>query len=132
MTTIRGDRGGTTGRLRIESRVKGPRDRPDQEVGHPEGVHGDPEAHAVYGAGVPSGWMSRPRYVLHVGHAWCARVGAPQFGHTLTLGTAMPCWARRLSRRAFEVFRLGTAMGGRRVYRKTLCGPHITRAQAPA
>jgi len=35
----------------------------------------------------------------------------------LTLGAAMPCWARRLSRRAFEVFRLWTAMGGGRVYR---------------
>src|SRR5918992_1182050 len=28
----------------------------------------------------------------------------------------MPCWARRLSRRAFDVFFLGTAMSGRRVY----------------
>jgi hypothetical protein len=94
----------------------------------PESVHGDLDTHPVYGAGVPSGWMSRPRYVLHVGQTWCARVGAPQFGHTLTLGNAMPCWARRLSRRAFEVFRLGTAMSGRRVYRKapldrtTRCG----------
>ena len=86
----------------------------------PEGVHGDPAAHATYGAGVPSGWMSRPRYVLQVGQAWCARVGEPQFGHTLTGVTEMPCWARRLSRRAFDVFRLGTAMSGRRVYRNRL------------
>ena len=35
----------------------------------PEGVHSDPAAHAGYGAGVPSGWMSRPRYVLQVGQA---------------------------------------------------------------
>ena len=35
----------------------------------PEGVHGDPAAHLAYGAGVPSGWMSRPRYVLQVGQA---------------------------------------------------------------
>jgi hypothetical protein len=25
----------------------------------------------------------------------------------------MPCWARRLSRRDFDVFRFGTAMAGR-------------------
>jgi hypothetical protein len=54
--------------------------------------------------------MSRPRYVLQVGQAWCGRVGAPQFGQVFTLATLMPCVARRLSRRAFEVFRLGTAM----------------------
>ena len=81
----------------------------------PEGVHGDPAAHLAYGAGVPSGWMSRPRYVLQVGQAWWARVGEPQFGHMLTGVTEMPCWARRLSRRALDVFRLGTAMSGRRV-----------------
>lgn len=79
--------------------------------------------------------MSRPRYVLHVGHAWCARVGEPQFGHTLTLGAAMPCWARRLSRRAFDVFRLGTAMGGRGVYRNlpglARCSDREQVAQSP-
>ena len=35
----------------------------------PEGVHGDPDGAPGYGAGVPSGWMSRPRYVLQVGQA---------------------------------------------------------------
>jgi hypothetical protein len=41
--------------------------------------------------------------------------GAPQLSHVETLGAATPCWARRLSRRAFEVFRFGTAMGDRAV-----------------
>ena len=36
------------------------------------------------GAHVPSGSISRPLYVLHVGHIRCARVGDPHCGHTAT------------------------------------------------
>src|SRR6188472_3749397 len=75
--------------------------------------------------------MSRPRYVLQVGQAWWARVGEPQFGHTLTGVTEMPCWARRLSRRALDVFRLGTAMSGRTVYRKPPVRSPSTQLELP-
>jgi hypothetical protein len=68
-----------------------------------------------YGAGVRSGSMSRPLYVLHVGQTRCGRFGCPQVGHVFTRGDSMPCWARRLSRRAFDVFFFGTAMSGCRV-----------------
>ena len=44
----------------------------------------------------------------------------------------MPCWARRLSRRAFEVFRLGTAMGGCRVYRNALRRDRAARSDHPS
>src|SRR5436190_561726 len=43
----------------------------------------------------------------------------------------MPCWARRLSRRAFEVFRLGTAMSGRPVYRKPPGGRSLPERELP-
>ncbi len=56
--------------------------------------------------------MSRPRYVLQVGHIRCGRVGEPQFAHRFTRGASIECCARRLSRRAFDVFFLGTAMSG--------------------
>jgi hypothetical protein len=46
---------------------------------------------------------------------WWGSVGAPQDAQTETRGAAMLCWARRLSRRAFEVMRFGTAMGDRGV-----------------
>ena len=62
-----------------------------------------------------SGETSRPRYVLHVGQTRWDCFGAPQLSHVETRGAATPCWARRLSRRALEVFRFGTAMGDRRV-----------------
>jgi hypothetical protein len=52
---------------------------------------------------------------LHVGHIWCGLVGWWQFGQRLKRGAEMPCWARRLSRRDFDVFRFGTAISGRRV-----------------
>jgi hypothetical protein len=42
-------------------------------------------------------------------------LGAPQFSHVETRGASMECCARRLSRRDFEVFRFGTAMGDRAV-----------------
>ena len=66
-----------------------------------------------YGAGARSGWTSRPRYVLHVGQTRCDCFGEPQFSQVETRGAEIACWARRLSRRAFEVFRFGTAMSGR-------------------
>ena len=69
--------------------------------------------HVVYEPSGRSGSISRPRYVLQVGHIWCGRVGWWQFGQRLRRGAEMPCWARRLSRRDFEVFRFGTAMTGR-------------------
>src|SRR5438105_6805274 len=40
----------------------------------------------------------------------CGRVGDPQLGQMFTRGAEIECWARRLSRRAFDVFFLGTAM----------------------
>src|SRR6476661_8681425 len=43
---------------------------------------------------------------------WCGRLGCPQFGQTFTFGALIAWVARRLSRRDFEVFRLGTAMTG--------------------
>jgi hypothetical protein len=43
-------------------------------------------------------------------------LGEPHCSHVETRGAAMPCWARRLSRRDLEVFRFGTAMSGRAVY----------------
>src|SRR3954471_24129052 len=55
--------------------------------------------------------MSRPRYVCHRGQTRCGRFGLPHCGQTFSRGASMPCWARRLSRRALEVFFLGTAMG---------------------
>lgn len=58
------------------------------------------------------GSTSRPRYVLHVGQTRCGRFGCRQVGQTWTRGTEIPCWARRLSRLAFDVFRFGTAMSG--------------------
>jgi hypothetical protein len=66
----------------------------------------------LYAAGVRSGSISRPRYVLHVGQTRCGCFACPQVGQVLTRGAEMACCARRLSRRAFEVFLLGTAMSG--------------------
>jgi ATP-dependent phosphoenolpyruvate carboxykinase len=47
---------------------------------------------------------------LHVGQTWCACFGEPQFSQVETRGASIPCWARRLSRRDFDVFLFGTAM----------------------
>ena len=63
-----------------------------------------------------TGSTSRPRYVLHVGHMRCDSFGLPQTGQTESLGASILCWARRLSRRDFDVFRFGTAMSGRLAY----------------
>ena len=79
----------------------------------PERVDGDANRHrSGYGAGVRRGLISRPRYVLQLGHMWCGCFGDPQVAHTFGRGASMLCWARRLSRRAFDVFRFGTAMSG--------------------
>lgn len=59
-----------------------------------------------------SGSTSRPLYVLQFGHTRCASLGCRQFGQTWTRGAEMACVARRLSRLAFDVFFLGTAMSG--------------------
>ena len=59
-----------------------------------------------------SGSTSRPRYVLQLGHMRWASFGCLQLGQTCTRGEVMACVARRLSRLAFEVFFLGTAMSG--------------------
>jgi len=63
-----------------------------------------------YGVGVRRGSISRPRYVLQFGHISCDRFGWRQCGQTLRRGAGTACWARRLSRRALDVFRFGTAM----------------------
>ncbi len=59
-----------------------------------------------------SGSISRPLYVWHVGQTRCGLFGWPQVGQEFTRGASIPCWARRLSRRALDVFFLGTAMSG--------------------
>jgi mannose-6-phosphate isomerase-like protein (cupin superfamily) len=64
---------------------------------------------------VRSGSISRPRYVLQFGHISCERFGWWQCGQTLRRGAWMPWFARRLSRRAFEVFRFGTAIRPRSI-----------------
>src|SRR5215204_6904955 len=67
-------------------------------------------ARRFYGTGARSGSTSRPQYVLQVGHIWCGRLGRWQTGHSLTGGASSLWVARRLSRRAFDVFLLGTAI----------------------
>jgi hypothetical protein len=61
---------------------------------------------------MPSGSTSLPRYVLQFGQTRCVCFGCLQFGQTWRRGTAILCCARRLSRLALDVFRLGTAMSG--------------------
>ena len=80
--------------------------------GHTDGGH----CQRGYGSDVRTGSTSRPRYVLHVGHMRCDSFGLPQTGQTESLGASILCWARRLSRRDFDVFRFGTAMSGRLAY----------------
>jgi aryl-alcohol dehydrogenase-like predicted oxidoreductase len=62
-----------------------------------------------------SGSTSRPLYVPQVGQTRCGRFGLPHCGQTFTFGAPIACVARRLSRRDFEVFRFGTAMGRRSI-----------------
>jgi hypothetical protein len=69
----------------------------------------------AYGTGAGSGSISRPLYVLQVGHIRCGRIGDPHWGQTLKRGASIRCVARRLSRRDFDVFFFGTAMSGRAV-----------------
>jgi len=87
-----------------------------------EGVDRDTNRHVSsrYGAGARSGEISRPRYVLHVGQTWCARLGDPHCSQVETRGAEMACCARRLSRRDLEVFRFGTAMSGRQCSEQAL------------
>ena len=65
------------------------------------------------GAEVRSGSISRPAYVLQFGHIRCGCFGRPHCGHEFTRGASILCVARRLSRRDFDVFFLGTAIGRR-------------------
>ena len=73
-------------------------------------VDRDADHGTCYGAGARSGSTSRPRYVLQLGQTRCGRFGWWQCGQSFTRGAAMPCVARRLSRRDFDVFFFGTAM----------------------
>jgi len=50
--------------------------------------------------------------VPQVGQMRCGRFGEPHCGQTLTRGASIACCARRWSRRAFDVFLFGTAIGG--------------------
>src|SRR4051794_7516445 len=65
-----------------------------------------------YGVSSWSGSISRPLYVPQVGQMRCGRFGEPHCGHAFTRGASSLCVARRLSRRAFDVFLFGTAMSG--------------------
>ena len=58
------------------------------------------------------GSTSRPLYVLQFGHTRCGRFGCLHVGQSCTRVIEIACVARRLSRLAFEVFFLGTAIGG--------------------
>src|SRR5229473_669145 len=71
------------------------------------------------------GSTSRPLYVPQVGQRRCGRFGCPHVLQTLTFAAVIACDARRLSRRDFEVFRLGTAMTGGQY-------SHATRPVRPA
>ena len=51
-----------------------------------------------------------PRYVPQLGHTRCDSFGAEHTVQVATMGEAILCVARRLSRRALEVFRFGTAI----------------------
>ena len=98
-----------------------------------ESVDRDASRHGCLatGAGARSGLTSRPRYVLHVGQTRWDCFGEPHCSHVETRGAAMPCCARRLSRRDLEVFRFGTAMSGRRVYLSFRGGPMVPPRRPP-
>ena len=83
-------------------------------------VDGDADAHRLTARESASGSTSRPLVRLAGRARMVRRFGEPHCGHRLTRGASMPCCARRLSRRDFEVFRLGTAMSGRSSYRNRL------------
>ena len=95
------------------------RDRVDahprrSRVGAPVAAHrverdGDRGVHA------PSGSISRPLYVLHVGHMWCGRRRRPALRADDRPGSAAGTpWWRRLSRRDFEVFFFGNGHTARK------------------
>jgi hypothetical protein len=48
--------------------------------------------------------------VPQVGQTRCGRFGCPHRGQTFTFGALIACVARRLSRRALDVFLFGTAI----------------------
>ena len=54
---------------------------------------------------------SRPRYVPQTGHTRCDSFGEWQVEQAVVFAASTPCWARRRSRRDFDVFFLGTAIG---------------------
>jgi aryl-alcohol dehydrogenase-like predicted oxidoreductase len=66
--------------------------------------------------------MSRSRYVWHVGQTRCGRFGWPHCGQMFRRGDSILCCARRLSRRAFDVFFFGTAMGAASLAEPRLAG----------
>ena len=73
--------------------------------------------HGGQGAGVRSGCdFAAPVGLAGGAHVVRALRRAAVSGTSETRGASIPCCARRLSRRAFEVFRLGTAMSGRALY----------------
>lgn len=65
-----------------------------------------------------------------VGHTRWARFGDPHCGQSETRGASIECCARRWSRRAFDVFRFGTAMAGAHYSVRT--GPPKRRARSPS
>ena len=58
---------------------------------------------------MPTARMSRPLYVPHTGHAWCAGRGARHWGKTTSSGTETDRWLRRRLLRDVDVFFLGNA-----------------------
>ena len=53
---------------------------------------------------------SRPRYVPQTVHTRCGSFGEWHVEHVVVRAASTPWFARRRSRRAFEVFFLGTAI----------------------
>ncbi len=53
----------------------------------------------------------RPLYEPQLPQTRWGTLGAPHCGQVLVAGTRSASWLRRLSLRAFEVFRFGTAIG---------------------
>ena len=62
-------------------------------------------------SGVRCAGYSRPRYVPQTGHTRCDSFGEWQVEQAVVFAASTPCWARRRSRRDFDVFFLGTAIG---------------------
>ena len=73
------------------------------------GINQLPESQAA-GSQSSNEMTSRPLYVPHVGQTRWGRLGLWHCGQTFTDGSLSASCARRLSLRACEVFRFGTAM----------------------